>query len=399
MTNKKTILLTGSTGFLGSELLQRFVMSDYNIKILIRPEKGVSAQERFRQAFENAGADVDTSSPHSGKVKVFEGDITDTNLGLSSNVFNELKNSVDEVFHCAAAVKFSEINRDVLYSTNCKGAQNILDFCISGRKKHLHHVSTAYVAGRKKGFIYENNLDDSNGFHNLYEDTKFLAEKKIHEYSIKHGLTFTIYRPSIIIGNSKTGYTKNFDNIYFYAKTLSFLKRRLEFNVHENKLDLNGLNETKIEKPTLIPLRIPAKSDATINLVPIDYVVNAIISISLDRNRTNSTFHIVNPDPPILSFILESINEAIGVTGPSIVDYNEFKTKKMAPFEKTVLKKLEIYNLYMYNEPCFQSNNTFKILNDLCIKCPKVTKRMFSVLINYAIANKWGNNITAHGHK
>ena len=85
----------------------------------------------------------------------------------------------------------------------------------------------------KAGLFMKIELDDSLGFRNYYEETKFLAEKAIHRFAQLHDLTYTIYRPSIIIGNSKNFYTLNFDGIYTFARSLLLLKRR--FNSLKSK--------------------------------------------------------------------------------------------------------------------------------------------------------------------
>ncbi|MGR3176550.1 MAG: SDR family oxidoreductase [Candidatus Anammoxibacter sp.] len=398
MMNRKTILLTGATGFLGSELLKRFIMLDYDIKILVRVNNNINPEEKIRRLLTKAG--LDTVISQFGKVQVFEGDITKNNLGLNENTFHELSNSVHEVFHCAAATKFSGLNRENLLRTNYTGTMNIIKFCLSGKEKHLHYISTAYVAGEKRGIVYENELNDSHGFHNYYEESKFLAEKAVHKYASTRKLHYTIYRPSIIVGDSITSYTMNFDGIYLFSRTLFLLKRRLESKGRESEPSMNqplkGFGVNKSNNNVHLPLRIPANPEATINLVPIDYVTSAIVSIFLDTNRVNKTFHITNSYPPKLKFLLESISDAIGITGTGIVDHNEFCTKKMTLLEKKVWEKIKVYGLYMHSEPYFQSNNTQLILNDFCIECPKITREFISNLIKYAIANNWGNNELTH---
>lgn len=109
------------------------------------------------------------------------------------------------------------------------------------------------------------------------------------------------------------------------------------------------------------------------------------------KTEKNKTFHIVNPYPPNLGFILEAISEIIGVKGAIFVDNNEFNIKEMTALEKKAWKNIEVYALYMYNEPYFHSNNTLHILNDFGIKCPKITKEFIYKLINYAINNNWEN--------
>lgn len=392
MTIQKHIFITGVTGFLGSELAQRFLMLNYEITVLVHSNNNASAEERVKQLFDKSVYDTAVSNIDAIKLHIVEGDIKQNNLGMDITTYDSLSNSIDEVFHCAAATKFSGIDSSELIKTNHIGTENVLQFCLSGKKKHIHHISTAYVAGRKKGIVYESELNDSHGFNNIYEESKFMAEQSVQNFSLKHGLDFTVYRPTIIVGDSRTGHTLNSDGLSLFTRTLLSIKRRIK-NSQQNKDSILKENDN-----VYIPVRILGNAETTINLVPVDYVINTIMSIFLDRNRSRTTFHIVNPYPPTLSFILESIIDTIKVTGPTIVGTNELQAEGMTSLEKMISKKLDVYNLYMHNEPYFQSKNTMEILNDFCITCPKITKQIISMFVNYLISNN-GTNIDNREHK
>lgn len=399
MNNRKSILLTGSTGFLGGELLKRIVTLDCDIKILVRRLDGIGTVGRIRDVFAGYGADAVTANLFIGKIEAFEGDVTDSNLGLDNAVLHRLRDSVDEVFHCAAATKFSGLSRDALLKVNHEGARNLLDFCCSGKKKHFHYISTAYVAGKKRGIVYEGELDDNRGFHNDYEESKYLAEKAVHEYAANCNLPYTIYRPTIIVGDSRTQRTTNFDGIYTFARMLYLLKRRAVAAV----ADVGGLQSNDsakricVAEPNVnvhVPLRLPVNPDATINLVPVDFVADAIAAIFRDAKRANRTFHIVNPYPPDLAFLLKSISAAVGVTGADAVGADGFSECAMTQLERRIWDKIRVYGGYMFDEPYFHSVNTLNILDDFCIQCPKMTWDVIASLIDYAVVNNWGSGGT-----
>ncbi len=401
MTNQKTILLTGATGFLGSELLKRFILIDYNVKALVRSNKKTNLHEKIYELLSDTGFDSKFVNSQLKNLQVIEGDITKSNLGLNSQILQELENSVHEVFHCAAATKFFGLSRKDLINTNYVGTKNIINFCVSGQNKHLNYISTAYVAGKKQNIVYEDELDNSSGFHNDYEVSKFLAENAVHQYALSHKLHYTIYRPSIIIGNSTTNYTMNFDGIYTFARALFLLKQEFKSIIDKSGVSIDhplkrfGVHITN--DGFNIPVRIPGTPGSTINLVPIDYVTNAIVSIFHDKFRINKSFHIVNPNPPKLNFILKSICETFGITGLEIVPSDDYQAKEMTYLEKKICKNIKAYDLYMHDEPSFISNNSLEILNNFCIECPKITKGLISSLINFAITNNWGNNLTVNG--
>ncbi len=376
MIKKNVILVTGATGSLGGELVKRFLFTGYETVILIRPDDKGSINAKVKHLFFRIGYGQPFPTLQLENLKVVEGDITAPGLGMPAEQYKELSEEIDEVFHCAASIKFTGVSRDDLINCNHKGTENVLQFCLSGKKKHIHHISTAYVAGRKKGIAYENEIDESYGFNNSYEESKFLAEKSVHNFASKQGLDFTIYRPSIIIGDSKTGYTRNFDGLYIFIKTIISLKNRLDFSVGEGNIKQ-------------IRARIPGSAHTTVNLVPIDYVINAIMSIFFDRNRSGKTFHIINPNPPSLSHILEIIMEVLQVTGLKFIGYDKIKREEMSPLERIIWKRLEKYGGYMHNATYFQSKNALSILNDFCVTCPKMTKSLMSTLINFAVQNEW----------
>ena len=403
MIQPKTILLTGGSGFLGIELLKRLTTLNHNVILLMRRKNGDIPTVRLQHRLLRSGLDIDKTNCLLEKIEIIEGDIGSPELGVDSFTLARLRESVDKVLHCAASTKFAGIDRDEMFKTNYLGSLNLIKFCLSGRKKHFHAISSAYVAGNKSGIVHEDELDDTSGFRNYYEETKFLTEKVIHRFAQLYDLTFTIYRPSIIIGDSKSYYTMNFDGIYTFARSLLLLKRR--FNSLKLKKmqysttggvcreEING-NQALIENDLSVdqpPVRLPASPKSTLNLIPIDYAADAVVTIFNNKERRNKTFHIVNPNPPMLSFLMDIICDAVGFFDAEIIDHNMISTDQLTRFEKVTWKSIEPYISYLMNEPYFMSDNTSGILNSLHIRCPEITKQYISSVIDYAIRHKWGN--------
>ncbi len=404
MTQHKTILLTGGLGFLGMELLKRLMALNHHVKLLVRRKNGVIPEIKLRNKLLCSGLEDGKVSNLLERVEIIEGNIDSSQLGIESSVLESLNTSVDEVLHCAASTKFSGIDRDEMFKTNYLGSLNLIKFCLSGKKKHFHAVSSAYVAGKKNGIIYEYELDSSLGFRNYYEETKFLAEKAVHRFAQLYDLTYTVYRPGIIIGDSKKFYTLNFDGIYTFARSLLALKRRFNSikGTKVKRFTAEGVCRSEIGGTHAIidnnlfddnpSVRLPANPTSTLNLVPIDYVADAVIAIFLNKGRLNKTFHIVNPNPPKLHFLMEVLSESVGFFEAEIVDYRKVNSDQLTQFESTAWKSIDLYFSYLKDEPSFMSNNTLSILNNSIIKCPRITKQYISSIIDYAVRNKWGND-------
>jgi nucleoside-diphosphate-sugar epimerase len=184
------ILFTGFPGFLGSELLPRVLGRDpaTTVTCLVQPKFATLARER--------------ALPFGDRVRILEGDITQP---------IQAPTDVSEIYHLAAIYDLA-VRRDVGMRINVDGTHNMLDFAESCRSlRRFHYVSTCYVSGRYDGVFREADLDVGQSFNNYYEETKFLAEAEVRTRS----LPATIYRPSVVVGNSKTGETQKFDGPYF----------------------------------------------------------------------------------------------------------------------------------------------------------------------------------------
>ena len=181
---EKIILVTGSTGFLGSTVTQRLLVSGCKLKLLIRKRDNDHFQTSFgreslikelilrnqldeylqEQSRVVGGQLNNDKSLHelfSRNVEIYEGDITSRGLGLEKQEYRRLCNEVDEVFHCAAVTHFEMQGADEHMAVNIKGTENVLQFTNSGKQKRFHYISTAYVAGKKNWkiriivFLYE----------------------------------------------------------------------------------------------------------------------------------------------------------------------------------------------------------------------------------------------------
>jgi len=382
---RKTILITGATGFLGSYITRKLHEEGFQLILIIRGKDNVDAMERSFEIF----APYSTSNYEKGVlrdgIEIVEGDVSQRYFGLNAWDYLRLAETADEVFHCAAVIKFDNDSRDTLTRTNVIGTQHVARFCLTRKIKRLHYVSTAYVAGKRRGTAFESELEQSQEFNNNYERSKFDAERELLALNRQYQIPCTVYRPSIIIGDTSTGFTKNFDNIYVFGKYLCRLKELAMRNIQRK-----GAGTISSSYP--VSLEIPGDKYGTINLVPVDYVASAIIAISMRRESINKTFHIVNPSPPTLGELAAWMMTATGFYGIRIAPVFTFQTHKQTLQEKAFLQRMGAFLPYLYGELCFDSSNTRDFLRGTGIECSMITGDHINMCMQYAMEVDWGRN-------
>lgn len=275
-----TIFFTGFPGFLGSELVPRVLdrSEDTSAICLIQEKFADLAQERV--------AEIEEIQPElAGRIRLVEGDITRPGLELGSP--SELGWNVSEIYHLAAVYDLS-VPRDVGVKVNVDGTRHMLDWAEKcSNLDRFHYVSTCYVSGRYAGIFREEDLDKGQQFNNFYEETKFLAEAAVQR-RMREGFPATIYRPSIVVGDSRTGETQKYDGPYYVIR---WILRQLIVAV------------------------VPAVGDPStvrVNLVPRDFVIDAMSYLSGIEESAGKVYQLADPEPLTVEELLEGIGEASG---------------------------------------------------------------------------------------
>jgi nucleoside-diphosphate-sugar epimerase len=260
----RAILFTGYPGFLGSALLPRVLArsKDTAALCLVQPKFAALARQR--------------SASFGDRVRIVDGDIT-RKIDIATE-------GIEEIYHLAAIYDLS-VPRDVGMRVNVEGTQHVLNFAERCRSlRRFQYVSTCYVSGRYDGVFREDDLDVGQRFNNFYEETKFLAEIEVRK---RTGLPYTIYRPSVVVGDSRTGETQKFDGPYFFIQWVA-------------------------RQPRIAIVPVAGRpSRYHFNTVPRDFIIDAIDFLSA-RSGAVTCYQLADPAPLTVDEIIDAIGKATG---------------------------------------------------------------------------------------
>jgi nucleoside-diphosphate-sugar epimerase len=334
---RRTIFVTGYPGFIGKRLVRRLVeegRGDARLVLLVQPKVASQAAAELRQQ----------GSPG---VELVEGDVVRMHLGLSGPEFKRLRAEATEIWHLAA-VSYLGAERELFQRVNVEGTRNVLELARScPRLERLNHFSTAWVSGDRVGVILEEELEMGQGFHNPYEESKYRAEALVRRAQSE--IPATIYRPSIVVGDSRTGEIDRFEGPYYLAILL-------------------------VTSPLAVPLPLPGDGVAPLNVVPVDFLVDAVLSISRNPEGIGKTVHVVDPAPLSARRVYEMIAERANKRLPPVsIPHRAVEALLSLP----VLERLyrpqraaiaQVNHLVMYN-----CHNLLNLLDGTGIRCPPIT--------------------------
>jgi thioester reductase-like protein len=340
-TSDHAILFTGFPGFIGMRLLPRILdlKSHARIECLV--------QEKFLEAAQKAVEALEHKHRHArGRIDLVVGDITAQGLGVEGKRARELRKSLREAYHLAAVYDLA-VTREVGRRINVEGTKNVLEFLEHAPHfERLHYVSTAYVSGTARGVFRETDLDVGQGFKNYYEETKFQAEVEV----VRSRVPRTIYRPGVVVGDSKTGETGKFDGPYFVLRAMERLPPRGLF------------------------VRL-GFGFGTVNVVPIDFVVEALARLSAAPGSLGKTYHLCDPRPHTPVEIAELFAAAVGkkfvyVPVPMAVAKAFFAPKLVQNFFGMPPQALDYFDDPVRHDATLAT----KDLAELGVECPELAE-------------------------
>lgn len=370
MTTHKTAFVTGGTGFLGSFLIDFLLRREYRVVALVR---GPDATERLVETLRDINGGANEAMPSRERLSVIEGDVRAPGLGMDAEALRVLNDTVDEIWHCAASFKFQERCQAEVAAHNITGTQHVLDFaraCNERRRTSLFYVSTAYAAPLIDGAVREVLPPVEAPFRNRYEWSKQEAERLVGEYRHRHQIPACIFRPSIIIGHSVTGWATRFSGYYDVIRAIYQLTRNLEVNLGENfDRDLR--------------LRILAGKDGHLNVAPVDFIVEAMWRIACRGLEGPWIFNLTNDHPPLLEFLFSQACAPLLVRGIQLVDSLSFTQRPMSGMERIFNRKTRFQAPYLLDAPTFDNHNFRMLVPETMLPCPSADETLMRRVNEY----------------
>ncbi|HEX2103152.1 MAG TPA: SDR family oxidoreductase [Solirubrobacteraceae bacterium] len=357
------VLLTGVTGFVGMEVLARYLeRSARHVVALVRAEDDAHAEARLRATIDAACGDADA---HAGRVTAIAGDLTAPRLGLGRR-WEALAARVGAIVHGAASVAFDLPLRESRV-INVEGTRRMLDFARAcPQLERFTYVSTAYVAGDRRGTVYEDDVEPGP-FRNAYERSKHEAEQLVA--AARDEMDTTIVRPSIVVGDHRTGWTAAFNVLYAPLRAFA---------------------------AGVIPV-VPARRRSPVDVVPVDYVADAVHALAQAPEATGQTFHVVaGAQATTVGEIVALAEGRFATPTPRLLPPRVYRAvgaaivARRAPSSaRRLLASTEPYFPYFAMRLRFDDARARAVLEPRGIS-PAPLSAYFDRLIDYAVAARWG---------
>ncbi|MGN6372260.1 MAG: SDR family oxidoreductase, partial [Solirubrobacteraceae bacterium] len=365
-----SVLLTGATGFVGMHVLARYLQrTEQHVYALVRGSSAHNAQRRIEQTLNLLFGE---RHPYGDRVTAVRGELTRPNLGVGdAESCERLAQEVGEIVHAGASVSFG-LDLPTSRSINVEGTRRVLELAERcqrrGGLRRLSYVSTAYVSGEHDGRFSEDQLDVGQTFRNSYEQSKFEAELLVQDR--RATLPVTVLRPSIVVGESASGWTTSFNVLYWPMRAFA-----------------RGAYAA-----------LPARREAPVDVVPVDYVAEAIVELTGAREAEGATFHLT------AGASTSSVGEIVDLTtaffdrpAPRLLDPSLYRRVvhplllRLSQDERRLraLRRSEAFFPYFAGNTTFDERRARVALRRSRLSPPPLPA-YFKRLVEFAVAADWG---------
>ncbi len=379
------VFLTGGTGFLGSHLAAALLMTGHRVCLLARSAGQQTAEHRVAALLDWFGLPPDARRG----LRVVDGDVTKPGLGIDPAALDSILRGTDGIIHCASCTAFSERKRAELEHVNVLGMSHVLQFAASSAAGAFHHVSTAYVAGRVCGLCVEE-PSTANVFHNPYEETKCQAERMVLARCRDMGITASIYRPTVVYGDSRTGRSLLFNALYHPVRTALFIRDLYQKDIAEKggtKAAELGIRREP-DGTMRMPLRIEVTPDGGFNLIPVDYFTEAFLAL-MEGAHDGGIFHIANPRVTKVEQIIDYASRLFGLSGIEACGPDAFAATPRNAIEVLFDRYVAPYVPYMNDRRRFEIVRSGTLLANACRACPDLDFEIFARCMSFAVDSGW----------
>jgi thioester reductase-like protein len=360
-------LLTGGTGLLGSYIIRDLLLDGCDLAVIVRGERRTTAADRIESI---VGFWEELLGKRLNRPTVLEGDLNAPVCGLDAGSLRWVREHCDAVLHNAASLTFRGPDRDQEpWKSNVGGTVNVLDVARETGIRHFHHVSTAYVCGLRTGTVHEDELDVGQEFGNDYERSKVEAEQLVR--GADHLDSVTVLRPSIIVGDSRTGFTSTYHGFYVILRLGHTLVPHVPWGI--------------ISREALVQC-FGISDDDTKNLVPVDWVSAAIAHVVQTPAARGRTYHLTNPRPVPVDVIARTVEESVRASLPEVAEPQERQDGTW--LAENLVDQMDVYRTYLRDDPVFDRTRIEAVAPHL--PCPELDAATLRKMADVAIARGFG---------
>lgn len=378
---ERTFVLTGATGFLGGHLMAALLERGDRLVVLGRPAKGLPLRERISRYLDWLG-----QSHRSDRVETVESDFLRPFCGLSPARYEALRSRAWPIIHSASDTRFTELRRREITDANVHSLKGILGLAEDSRAPFFHYVSTAYAAGIGQTHCPERPAV-SGEFANVYEETKAQAEREVVALCTRLSIPYTLIRPSIVYGDSRTGRSTRFNALYFHVRSLQLIR-----DIYLNDIRTNNGRKSREHGAALddngvlhLPLRVVLPRRGSLNLVPVDYFVSATLAI-LDTAKDGFVYHLTSPHSKDLEELAAYCESFLKIKGLDF-RYGPPNGASFSPPEALLNRFIEAYRPYLADTRRFDRDHTDAATGGLQV--PELTYENFKRCMDYAVGVEW----------